>query len=148
LVAGDTNGTTDVFDFAAGAIGIVSAKPAGSFAANQASYRPVISATGQYVGFDSAATDIGALPTSGNYNVYVRDLSAGATALVSVNSAGTGGGNSTSYNASISADGSKVAFQSAATNLTAGVSNGNYNIYVRSWQGASPGTVLETPNSA
>lgn len=52
-------------------------------------------------------------------DVFVRDLNAGTTGLVSRNFAGTGTGNASSISASLSADGRFISFISAATNLTA-----------------------------
>ncbi len=52
-------------------------------------------------------------------DVYRRDLRAGVTTLVSARTGADGRGNGDSRIASISADGTRVAFESAATDLTA-----------------------------
>ena len=71
-----------------------------------------------------------AFDTSGD--VYVRNLVTNTTYLVSVNIAGTGGGNSVSGPPVVSADGQVVAFTSRASNLTAlANTNGNSEIFAR-----------------
>ena len=77
----------------------------------------VFSADGSKVAFESYATDLVAPSTDGNDNVFVRDLVAGTTTLVSVDETGTGGGNGSSRGPSFSPDGTRIAFSSTATNL-------------------------------
>src|SRR5207247_9122486 len=77
-------------------------------------------AVGRFVGFSIGASDLVANDTNGTAeDVFVRDLKTGTTTLVSVNSAGTGSGNSSSGLPVISADGRFVAFVSSATDLVA-----------------------------
>jgi hypothetical protein len=66
-------------------------------------------------------------------NVFVRDRVAGTTERVSVDSAGVQG-DLDSYAPAISADGRFVAFQSDATNLVPGDTNGSVDIFVRDRQ--------------
>jgi len=91
---------------------------------------------------DSPSVDVSITP-DGRYvifrsgkDIYRRDLAAGTTALVSVNAAGTGGGDGTSSGASITPDGRFVVFQSIATDLvsppTAG--GGMFNVFRRDLQ--------------
>src|SRR4051794_7833346 len=72
---------------------------------------------GRYVVFSSDADSLRATPFS---NVFRRDLTTGETALVSTGP--NGPANGSSLNPSVSADGTKVAFVSGATNLVDGVS--------------------------
>ncbi|HZG51620.1 MAG TPA: hypothetical protein VEZ40_05725 [Pyrinomonadaceae bacterium] len=67
-------------------------------------------------------------------NIYVRDLHTGATTLVSINRAGKDGGNRSSTDPVISGDGRYVAFQSAASNLTANDTNNTKDVFVRDLQ--------------
>ena len=86
-------------------------------------YGAAISADGRFVGFHSAATNLVAGDTNGSTDVFVRDRETGTTERVSVGAAGAqADGNS--YSPAISADGRFVAFQSDATNLVAGDTNG------------------------
>ncbi|MDR3639528.1 MAG: hypothetical protein P4L84_37350 [Isosphaeraceae bacterium] len=94
-----------------------------------------VSANGEYVAYDSEATDLVAGVTNNNYtaNVYVRDLLTNTTILVSRNVAGTNIGDGPSNEPVISADGSTVAFDSLANNLDAQHNGGapfeNYQVY-------------------
>jgi len=121
LVPGDTNGTSDIFvrDLLMGTTTLVSVNQAGTASGNGPSFSPSISADGRYVAFTSLASDLVANDTNNTADVFVRDLLTGTTRLVSVNQAGTDSGNNFSFNAVISADGSHVAFESFATDLTA-----------------------------
>lgn len=82
-----------------------------------------LSDDGTKVVFTSYASDLGPTDTNGStrsvYDVYVRDLAAGTTSLVSVNAAGTDAGNLGAYDpfASFSPDGTLVAFSSASSDL-------------------------------
>ena len=98
---------------------------------NGYSWEPTISADGTKIVFDSDATDlIVGMTTNGEYNVFLYDASTTTTTLITTGSSGNGG-NATSGTASISADGSKIAFSSRATDLITGVTtNGEYNLYL------------------
>ena len=93
------------------------------------SYNPSISADGRYVAFDSAASNLVAGDTNGNYDVFVYDRSTHKTRRVSVSSKGRQG-NDDSYDPSISADGRYVAFASSASNLVAGDANNAFDVFV------------------
>ena len=89
-----------------------------------------ISANGRYVVFSSSASDLVAGDTNDVYDVFVRDIVAGTTTRVSVDSAGHEGNESSWYGA-ISTDGRYVAFYSFASNLVAGDTNGQSDVFVR-----------------
>jgi Tol biopolymer transport system component len=133
LVANDTNGLPDIFvrDMQAGTTTLVSVNRAGTDSGNGFGGYPSISANGRFVAFVGSATDLVAGDTNGKYDVFVRDLQTGTTTLVSVNQAGTGGGDKDSLYTSISADGRYVAFASFADDLAANDSNGSYDVFVR-----------------
>lgn len=136
LVAGDTNQVRDVFvrDLLTGSNVMASVNNSGA-CGNSLSYDPAIDGAGRYVAFTSAATNLVSGAANGALQIYLRDLQANTTTLVSVNSTGTGPGNGDSTSAAISADGSLVMFTSQASNLVAGVSAGTINLYLR-----NPGT--------
>src|SRR3954468_18004777 len=52
---------------------------------------PVVSADGHYVAFISRSQNIITNPTSGNYQIYLRDLTSNNIVLVSATSANAGG---------------------------------------------------------
>jgi len=144
LVADDFNGTVDIFvrDRDAdgngtydepGPVGVSTVRVSvatGGVEVNDPSFSPSISSDGRYVAFESSAPDLVAPITNGKVHIFVRDLLAGTTTLVSVDSTDVQG-NDDSSSASISADGRYVAFESIATNLVAPVTNGKVHIFVR-----------------
>ncbi|MGO8929518.1 MAG: TolB family protein [Limisphaerales bacterium] len=121
LVPGDTNGLPDVFvrDLSFGNTLLVSVDASGTTSGNSASGEPTISADGHFVAFSSNATNLVAGDANNASDVFVRDLWAGTTALVSVNGNGFSG-NGASYTPIITSDGSAVLFHSQANNLVAG----------------------------
>ena len=108
---------------------VVSAASDGANADND-SKDPSVSSDGRYVAFHSAASNLVVGDTNGVPDVFVRDLTAGTTVRVSVDS-DEAQGDGDSYAASISSDGRFVAFESAATNLVAGDTNGETDVFVR-----------------
>ena len=134
LVLGDTNSSADIFvhDLQTGDTTRVSVNSS-SVEGNNDSFRPSISADGRNVAFDSFASNLAAGDLNLYMDTYVHDRQTGATTLVSVNSTGVGG-NSSSSHPSISADGRYVAFESDATNLVSGDTNGKPDIFVHDLQ--------------
>src|SRR5438093_242361 len=130
LVAGDTNGATDVFvhDRQTGTTERVSVASGGR-QGNGTSAGPALSADGRFVAFYSTATNLVAGDTNGATDVFVRDRQTGTTERASVASGGTQG-NGSSAGPVLSADGGLVAFHSTATNLVAGDANGAYDVFV------------------
>ena len=130
LVAGDTNDTSDVFvhDCQSSTTERISVATGGA-QGNGDSFYPSISADGRYVAFLSEASNLVVGDTNGAHDVFVHDRQGGATERVSVDSAGAQG-NASSLYASLSADGRRVAFQSDATNLVAGDTNGWPDVFV------------------
>jgi Tol biopolymer transport system component len=132
LVEEDANGVSDVFvrDLVRGETALVSVNPAGR-AANGASSDAVMTPDGRYVAFISAASDLVPGDTNGLPDVFVRDLQAGTTTLVSVGATRSGSGGIEVEGPAISVDGRWVAFASTASNLVAGVGRQGYEVYVR-----------------
>lgn len=130
LVAGDTNGVSDVFvrDRQTDQTTRVSVASDGS-QANGESHRPSISADGRFVAFISEASNLVAGDTNGRADVFVHDRVTRQTTRVSVASDGTQQ-NSLSTGVSISADGRFVAFDSFASNLVPGDTNGKKDVFV------------------
>jgi Tol biopolymer transport system component len=138
LVAGDSNGTCDVFvhDRETGRTERVSVATNGA-QGNGSSHVPFISADGRFVGFASTATNLVPGDTNGKADVFVHDRLTGITERVSVGTGGTqADGNSSWLNggaipSSISGDGRFVAFASEATNLVPGLINHTGEVLVR-----------------
>ena len=130
LVPGDTNGWADIFvhDCQTGQTTRVSVDSNG-MQGNGESTDTSISADGSLVAFRSSASNLVSGDTNESEDVFVHNRLTGETARVSVASNGTQGNNS-SYTPSISADGRFVAFDSAASNLVAGDTNGEVDVFV------------------
>jgi len=117
---------------------------------NKASERPSISGDGRYVVFFSDATNLVPGDTNGWKDVFVRDTVAGTTERVSVASDGTQGDADSPgilYGRGISADGRYVVFQSFATNLAPGDTNGVADIYLRDRQAGVTTRISLAPGS-
>ena len=115
LVAGDTNGCSDVFvhDLASGITTRVSVDSAGDEGDAGSFGPPDLTTDGALVAFSSVADDLVAGDANGKGDVFVHDFANGTTERVSVDSAGAEG-DGDSYWPSLSADGSLVAFASYA----------------------------------
>jgi murein DD-endopeptidase MepM/ murein hydrolase activator NlpD len=138
LVSGDTNGARDVFlrDTQMNTTIRVSVDSTGAQGnSNSAGYSYItsISANGRYVVFESLASNLVSGDTNGMDDVFVRDTQMNTTTRISVASSGTQGNSGSSY-ASISADGRYVAFDSYASNLVSGDTNGVRDIFLRNTQ--------------
>jgi len=144
LSAGDTNGVSDVFvrDRTLHKTSRVSVSTSG-VQGNGDSTNPSISADGRFVAFQSLATNLGAGDTNGSSDVFVRDRTAHTTARISVTPGGSLG-NGDSYEPSISANGTRVAFASNATDLVAGDINGEPDVFVRNRSAHSTSRVSVT----
>jgi len=84
----------------------------------------------RFVAFFSYATNLVAGDTNGLRDIFVHDRQTGTTTRVSVDSTGTEGNDASHYTPSISADGRYVGYFSSASNLVAGDTNGNADIFV------------------
>jgi Tol biopolymer transport system component len=130
LVAGDTNGTTDVFvrDRVANTTTRVSLGN-GGVQSNGNSADPQISDDGRYVVFASTASNLVPGDTNGLVDVFVRDVVAGTTERVSVGYQGQAEGSS--FSPAISADARFIAFESDAENLVPLDENISDDVFVR-----------------
>lgn len=131
LVTGDTNGVSDIFvrDRQTNTTTRVSVDSSENQATG-ASYEPSISADGRYVVFSSDASNLVAGDGNVVSDIFLRDLVAGTTVRVSVATGGTQA-NGPSWAPTISADGKRIGFISAATNLVSGDTNGKSDVFVR-----------------
>ena len=133
LVDGDTNENMDVFvhDCLMGGTTRVSVNSSGEedTGCGAISRLPSISVHGDYVAFESAASDLVDGDINGKWDVFVHDCETGQTTRVSVSSSGEEG-NCASSLASISADGCSVAFESCADDLVAGDTNEFDDVFV------------------
>jgi Tol biopolymer transport system component len=135
----DTSDNDDIYlrDLYAGLTTLASRAYDGS-QTNGSSLAPALSANGRFVAFHSYSTNLVAGDNNSNCgflqdencpDVFVYDSQTGETLLVSIAADGTHG-NGWSGNASISADGRYIAFESSATNLVANDKNEIIDIFV------------------
>ena len=138
LVWGDTNDDFDVFvnDRATTATIRLSIDDSGT-QSNGASNRPSISADGRYVAFYSEASNLVPGDTNGATDVFVHDQRSGATKRISVGSSGAEA-NGDSVRPALSANGRLAVFESDATNLVPGDTNGFTDIFLNDPQGTPP----------
>lgn len=135
LVPNDHNGAADIFvrDRVVGRTILVSVNQDGTASGNGASFgSAVITPDGRFVAFASDASNLVGNDTNGATDVFVRDLVAGITTLVSVNRSGFSGNGPSSGPLSVSSNGQRVAFGSLATDLVALADNNTaQDIFVR-----------------
>ena len=148
LVTGDTNGAIDIFvkTVSTGAIVRANVNNNGAQLTNGLHSEPQIAPNGRYVLFTSTSTAlVSGISTANPGEVYIRDLSAGATTRVSrptVATARVNGACAAGTFSAIQPDGSfYVAFSSAASNLIAGDTNGLSDVYRVRFTSSSPLTL-------
>lgn len=132
LAANDGNGVGDVFlyDRQNGTMTAVSLTTGGQ-TGNGESRNPAVSGDGQFVAFESVATDLVADDNNNSSDVFLFSLQSGVLQRVSINAANEEG-NGHSYEPDLSAGGHFVVFQSQAENLGEGDSNEKSDIFVYS----------------
>ena len=115
----DTNRLNDVFVHDQQAVAVMTAPGA----------KAALSGNGRYMGFQSAEALVSG-DTNGVSDVFVRNLGNGTVLRVSVSSSGAQA-NGNSAGGSLSTSGRFVVFESDATNLVAGDTNGVRDVFLR-----------------
>ncbi len=130
LTPGDGNGELDVFvrDRVAHTTVLASVGPHGTLG-DGPSIAPSISGDGRLVAFESDADNLVPSDGNGTGDVFVHDVVAGATRLLSVGGADQQT-ESPSFGAAISADGSSVAFESFSSRLVPDDTNDALDVFV------------------
>ncbi|HEY4408395.1 MAG TPA: hypothetical protein VGO87_00820, partial [Acidimicrobiia bacterium] len=128
---GDNNKADDVFvyDMNAQTVTMVSTAADGT-QGNGASDRPSLNGDGTKIVFSSKATNLVSPATNGQQQVFLKDLTTGATTLVSSDANGVQG-DKNSDSPSMSADGRWVSFDSKATSFNPADAGGDTDIYVK-----------------
>lgn len=135
----NTAGTTCVYlwDAQAGAGTLVSGDLSGHVAANAICEWPAVDPSGRFVAFLSSASGLVSNALNGTYHLYMRDIQAGTTTLVDVDTNGVGSGVSPGTMPHMTADAALVAFESADANLVANDRNHNYDVFVSNIAGGT-----------
>ena len=126
----DGDPTLDVFvrDLETNTTTLVSRAPDGS-PADGDSGNPALSQKAAKIVFESQATNLSDTDLDVTRDVFVHDVAAGATALVSA-TATRAGGDDSSFDPTITNDGARIAFASDADNLSAIDDDGVSNVYM------------------
>jgi Tol biopolymer transport system component len=129
-----------LYDRVTRAFTLVSRKHGSATAPALRTATPSISADGRFVAFLSLDTDLvtGQTDANATWDTFLFDRNGGTTTLLShAASSATAAANAFSYSPGVSADGTRVAFRSLATNLVAGLADLNRGEDVFSWEIAS-----------
>jgi hypothetical protein len=134
LATGDTNSLMDVFvkDRQTGTTTRVSTDSSGA-QSNGASSGASVSTDGRYITFTSDATDLVASDTNGAADIFIKDTVTGTTSRVSTNTSGSQA-NSSSGSSYMTPDGRYVFFNSLASDLVAGDTNGVEDVFRKDLQ--------------
>ncbi len=129
LVAGDGNGSYDIFlkDLISGAITRIAM--AGNTEANAGNFTPRFSPDGRSVLFQSAADNLVGRDENAATDIFLKELATGKITRLSM--AGETEANDGSYNAQFSPDGRYILFQSAASNLVGRDENTETDIFLK-----------------
>jgi Tol biopolymer transport system component len=141
LVPAANNNTWNVYTvtIATGALALVSSDASGMDAQDPAhpgyppfSGQPAFSPDGTRVVFESDSSTLVAGDTNGARDIFIKDLSTGAVTKVSqLDGASVTQANDSSYNAQFDSSGTKVVFESNASNLYVADNNGVSDIFVK-----------------
>jgi Tol biopolymer transport system component len=132
LVAGDTNGVTDVFvrDRWTGTVERVSVSTSGA-QGDAESLEPSISFDGRYVAFASEANNlVSDVAPASSKDIFLRDRQLGTTVLLT-RTAANGPSNGDCHRPRVSDDGRYVSFEGSATNLLVGATSSGYQVFRR-----------------
>ena len=122
---------------------LVSVAEDGLSSGNGSSSLPSLSANGRFVSFSSTATNLVAeTDDNGVADVFVRDLQLNTTTLVSTRLQG-GFADGESLRSAISGDGTRIAFDTTATNILASPLESGSNIYLRDFASGSTSLVSD-----
>jgi len=132
LVAKDTNDVRDVFvrDLVARSTSRASVSSKGRQGSAE-SREPSLSSAGTRVAFSSSAPNLVSGDTNGRADIFVRSLSAKST--IRVSRPPTGQVKGSCGGAALSPEGSRVVYQSAASNIVGHDSNRRSDVFVASW---------------
>ena len=135
LAPGDTDDGNDVYvrDRQLGTTTLVSVSSAG-VKADSGGWLPTFSADGRFVSFNSESTNLVPNDTNGRIDLFVRDLLSNQTTRVSVGTGGTQANSDSISLGALSADGRFALFESDASNLVVGDTNGLRDVFVHDRQ--------------
>lgn len=144
FVVGDTNGQADVFlrDLTRGLTTRVNLATGGAQSVGGGCWYPDISGDGRYVAYLSDATNLYPDDDNGFGDILGWDRVTGVTTLLSTDPGG-GQVDGWSNQPSLSVDGRYVVFESIATDMVPGDTNGVWDVFIA--RGPAPGPHLAVP---
>jgi len=135
LVDGDENCKEDVFtmNLVSGEISLISTSSAGSQGNENVSQgTPTWSPDGRWLSFSSPATNLTPGVTDGIRHLYIKNIETGELILVDTSLEGdTGNGETCGSDGYWSPDSTRVAFDSASSNLVTGDTNASCDVFVK-----------------
>lgn len=131
LLPGDADNTEDIFlrDIQMGTTSLVSVMQNGSSQPDKPAAQPSISKDGRYVAYAGWSDNIVPGDTNRSIDIFLRDVQAGTTKRVSVNSKGQQA-NFDSLHPDISSDGQYIVFSSVANNLIRFDPNQSQDVFI------------------
>jgi Tol biopolymer transport system component len=150
----DSDNVNDLFvrDLTTGTTSLVSVNSAGTDGGSLASDMPVFSPDSTKVAFRSRAFDLVPNDANATYDIFVRDLVAGTTELVTVNQAGTGSGSvdpeKPAAGSLFAPDSQRVVFVSSADDLVPDDANGDSDVFLRNLAAGTTRQVSTTSTGA
>lgn len=132
----DTNGTWDVFHYRAdlGVLRVISLDDTGTQTGNGPSRLIALSPDGRYVLFRSLASNLVVGDNNQSMDLFLRDTATDLTILISRSFAGTGTGDNFTGKALFTDDGTKIIFESYASDLVANDNNLDRDVFVAQLQ--------------
>jgi hypothetical protein len=146
LVAGDTNGVSDIFlrDRQTDTTIRISLATGGG-QGNNNSTTPTISGNGRYISFWSAASNLVEGDTNNVGDIFVHDAKTGTTSRVSVDTDGVQANNVSAFVSALSNNGDLLAFESAASNLVANDTNNKSDVFLARAAPDAPTNLVAVP---
>ncbi len=129
LAGGDANGFDDVYYYKHSNGSLNRVLALGGAEPNETSYGLAISGNGRYITFASFASNYVAGDTNNRYDIFLYDIQENTVSRVSMACDGSQS-NGHSFTPDISSDGRYIVFQSEATNLVEGDTNGKADIFL------------------
>ena len=116
-----------------GDVSLVAGTATGSLVANAATGNAIFSPDGSKIVFSSVASNLVPNDTNGSWDTFVKDLATGTITRISTSDAlqQAGGQALPQFGLAWSPDGTKVAYGSTQSNLVAGDTNGEGDLFVR-----------------
>jgi len=148
LDSADSDAVIDVYvkTLATEELDLVSASDSG-VKGNATSGFPALSGSGLRVAFQSNATNLDPADTDPARDIYVKNLVSGDLTLVSTSDSGVKG-NASSSQPTVSSDGTRVTFESIATNLDPSDTDPDLDVYVKDLDSGDIALVSTTPGGS